>query len=79
MGGGGYNLANSSRFWTYLTSHIVRGEELASDIPDTDPFFEEYGPSFELSLLPGRRSNLNTTEDVSDHLEEAFRNLEEIP
>jgi len=79
LGGGGYNLANASRFWTYLTGVIVRGEELATDIPDTDPYFDKYGPSFELSILPGRRSNLNTQEDVSDNLEEAFRNLEEIP
>jgi len=79
LGGGGYNLANASRFWTYLTGVIVRGKELATDIPDSDPFFDKYGPSFELSILPGRRSNLNTQEDVSDNLEEAFRNLEEIP
>jgi len=79
LGGGGYNLANASRFWTYLTGIIVRGVELSSDIPDSDLFFDQYGPSFELSILPGRRPNLNSAEEVNDHLEEAFRNLEEIP
>ena len=40
LGGGGYNLANASRFWTYLTGLIVQGSELPTDIPEFDPFFE---------------------------------------
>ena len=51
LGGGGYNLANASRFWTYLTGIIVRGEELNSDIPDSDLFFDQYGPSFEVNII----------------------------
>ena len=50
----------------------------SEDIPESDPFFEKYGPSFELSLSPGRRADLNSTEAVDDLLEEAFRNLEEL-
>ena len=50
LGGGGYNLANASRFWTYLTGIIVRGEELSSDIPDSDLYFDQYGPSFEVNI-----------------------------
>lgn len=33
LGGGGYNLANTARNWTYLTSIII-GKELENDIPD---------------------------------------------
>ena len=47
-------------------------EELSSDIPDCDPFFSNYGPSFELTLNPGRRPNMNSSESVDDILEEAF-------
>jgi hypothetical protein len=75
LGGGGYNLANAARFWTYLTGLVVTGEDLPSDIPDCDPFFSRYGPSFELTLSPGRRANLNTKEYVNDLLEEAFGKL----
>ena len=78
LGGGGYNLANSARFWTFLTGLLVKGKDLPTDIPDCDPYFEHYGPSFELELLPGKRRNCNLKEDIDDLLEEAFRNLEEI-
>lgn len=78
LGGGGYNKPNAARFWTYLTALIIGDHELSSDIPDTDPYFKRYGPSFELSLAPGCRANLNSNEDICDNLEEAFRNLEEL-
>ena len=78
LGGGGYNLANSARLWTFLTGLIVRGRDLPTDIPETDTYFEHYGPSFELELLPGKRRNQNSKESIDDILEEAFRNLEEI-
>lgn len=77
LGGGGYNLANASRLWTYITG-LVLGQELPVDIPDADPYFDQYGPSFELSLTPGCRSNANSNEEICDNLEEAFRNLEEL-
>ena len=47
-------------------------QDLSQDIPDCDTFFEEYGPSFELTLTPGRRPNLNSSESINDLLEEAF-------
>ncbi|XP_011604923.2 histone deacetylase 8 isoform X2 [Takifugu rubripes] len=33
LGGGGYNLANTARCWTYLTA-VVLGKSLSSEIPD---------------------------------------------
>ena len=79
LGGGGYNLPNAARFWTFLTHFIVRGRHPETDIPDSDAYFEKYGPSFEITVTPGQRANLNTSENVNDCLEEAFTNLEEIP
>ena len=64
--------ANAARFWTFLTGKIVMDQDLSQDIPDCDTFFEEYGPSFELTLTPGRRPNLNSSESINDLLEEAF-------
>ena len=64
--------ANAARFWTYLTGLLVSEEDLSVDIPDADPFFGKYGPSFELTLTPGRRPNLNSSEILNDLLEEAF-------
>ncbi|KAB0342695.1 hypothetical protein FD754_019621, partial [Muntiacus muntjak] len=33
LGGGGYNLANTARCWTYLTG-VILGKTLSSEIPD---------------------------------------------
>ena len=55
-----------------MTGIIVSNQELSTDIPDCDPYFSNYGPSFELSLNPGRRPNMNSSESVDDILEEAF-------
>ncbi len=71
LGGGGYNLTNAARCWTFLTG-VILGVKLPEDIPDCDPFFEKYGPSFELAVTPGRRKNTNTKEELDDLLEEAF-------
>jgi hypothetical protein len=45
---------------------------LNPDIPDTDPFFSKYGPSFELAVSRGSRTNKNTDQELDDILEEAF-------
>jgi hypothetical protein len=45
---------------------------LSEDIPDSDPFFPKYGPSFELAITQGMRTNSNSAQDLDDILEEAF-------
>eukprot|EP00072_Mus_musculus_P063757 XP_011245972.1 PREDICTED: histone deacetylase 8 isoform X2 [Mus musculus] len=37
LGGGGYNLANTARCWTYLTG-VILGKTLSSEIPDHEVF-----------------------------------------
>nr|XP_025132622.1 histone deacetylase 8 isoform X5 [Bubalus bubalis] len=39
LGGGGYNLANTARCWTYLTG-VILGKTLSSEIPDHERLWE---------------------------------------
>lgn len=48
LGGGGYNLSNTARYWAYLTS-IICGQEIDEDIPDNE-YFLDYGPTYELHV-----------------------------
>ncbi|RWS31301.1 cytosolic endo-beta-N-acetylglucosaminidase-like protein [Leptotrombidium deliense] len=57
VGGGGYNVLNVSRLWTYLTSVII-GVPLENEIPDHSNFLL-YRPSYELHTESGNRRNLN--------------------
>lgn len=47
LGGGGYNLANSARYWTAL----ICGREISIEIPDHE-YILEYGPAHELTVSP---------------------------
>lgn len=58
LGGGGYSIANTSRCWTLLTATALN-VKLPTDIPDHE-YFPEYGPSFELDVIPSYVRNLNT-------------------
>jgi len=67
LGGGGYHPANAARLWTAVTAAVV-GVELDSDIPDTDQYFEHYGPDFTLEVGRGSRRNMNREEEVRSML-----------
>ncbi|XP_077282936.1 histone deacetylase 8-like [Arctopsyche grandis] len=59
LGGGGYNLPNTARLWTYLTAIITGQDKLISmDIPDND-FFLKYGPGYELPIVKGNQKDTN--------------------
>jgi len=75
LGGGGYNIANTSRCWTYLTS-IITQIPISSDIPD-NPYFTEYGPDFTLAVVPGNRIDKNKENDIEKLLFAISRNLPE--
>lgn len=64
LGGGGYNLTNTARYWTYLTS-ILTGVQLSNDIPDHE-YFLEYGPDYELHLKPIMVPDLNVETELDD-------------
>uniref|UniRef100_A0A8D0FTN4 Histone deacetylase 8 n=1 Tax=Strix occidentalis caurina TaxID=311401 RepID=A0A8D0FTN4_STROC len=80
LGGGGYNLANTARCWTYLTG-VILGRTLSSEIPDHE-FFTEYGPDYVLEITPSCRPDrnepqriqeiLNSIKGELDHLVQAF-------
>ena len=65
LGGGGYVNANAAKLWTQLTAACCnRTQEIPDDIPDSDEYFLEYGPSFEFKIMPGQRKNKNTAADI---------------
>uniref|UniRef100_T1ILY2 Histone deacetylase domain-containing protein n=1 Tax=Strigamia maritima TaxID=126957 RepID=T1ILY2_STRMM len=66
LGGGGYNVPNAARCWTYLTSLIV-GKNISNDIPDNH-YFTQFGPDFTIQVSPGNRPNKNTNEDIESLL-----------
>ena len=77
LGGGGYNLPNTSRCWTSITASVV-GMELDTDIPDCDPFFLDYGPDFQLGVSKGCVRNSNTEEEVERLIRVARGNIEKM-
>lgn len=58
LGGGGYNIADTARLWTLITSRCLN-EKLDNDIPEHD-YFSFYGPDFTLETWPGTCTNKNT-------------------
>lgn len=67
LGGGGYNFANTARFWTLCTAHAV-GETLPIDIPEHTGF-EKYGPDYSLHVMSGNRQDENTEKSVDELLQ----------
>ncbi|XP_037083655.1 histone deacetylase 8-like, partial [Pollicipes pollicipes] len=63
-GGGGYHPANAARCWAQLTA-LVLSRRLPDDIPEHQ-FFMNYGPSYDLAIIPGLRKDNNTAE-YPDH------------
>ncbi|XP_054551866.1 histone deacetylase 8 [Talpa occidentalis] len=83
LGGGGYNLANTARCWTYLTG-VILGKTLSSEIPDHE-FFTAYGPDYVLEITPSCRPDRNEphrVQQILNYIKEAhngiFFNLLEI-
>ncbi|XP_044178345.1 histone deacetylase 8-like isoform X1 [Acropora millepora] len=62
LGGGGYNVKNAAKCWTYLTG-LVLNQPLSPDIPEHEHFLS-YGPDYQLDIPPGRRHDKNTKEDL---------------
>ncbi|KAJ9576402.1 hypothetical protein L9F63_006758 [Diploptera punctata] len=77
LGGGGYNLPNTSRCWTYLTS-VILGQTINSSIPDINDDFIRYSPDFELDVMPGNRTDLNTDDYLEQVVNTILKNLDNI-
>ena len=65
------------RCWTRITSDLV-GMDLSDQIPDTDPYFLEYGPDFTLAVTPTNVKNSNTKKNIEDLLDFVKDNLNKI-
>ena len=76
LGGGGYNLANTSRLWCSIISLLVN-QPLKSDIPEHD-FFLNYGPDYELNINSGRVRNKNSLNEIDRIIEQIMSNLSNI-
>ncbi|XP_078219092.1 histone deacetylase 8 isoform X16 [Callithrix jacchus] len=73
LGGGGYNLANTARCWTYLTG-VILGKTLSSEIPDHE-FFTAYGPDYVLEITPSCRPDRNEPhriQQILNYIKELF-------
>lgn len=64
LGGGGYNFANTARFWALCTALSVK-HRLAVDIPEHEGF-ENYGPDYALHISPGNRQDENTEKSAQE-------------
>ncbi|XP_061391624.1 histone deacetylase 8-like [Musca vetustissima] len=75
LGGGGYNMANSSRYWCQLTAAICQ-ETLEDDIPADNENFLKYGPDYCLNIkrMPTLRDE-NKDEDLEEQAEWIEGNL----
>ncbi|XP_054753369.2 histone deacetylase 8-like [Lytechinus pictus] len=76
LGGGGYNMANTARCWSYLTG-LVLGKKLPSEIPDHE-FFLEYGPGYQLEVCPAHYTNCNSVEYMETIAKAITKNLENV-
>ncbi|KAK9511524.1 hypothetical protein O3M35_000163 [Rhynocoris fuscipes] len=76
LGGGGYNIANTARCWTFLTS-LILGTYLDPDIPEHENF-SLFGPSYELSVTTSNRKDLNTKNYIDTLLKNVEENLKNI-
>ncbi|XP_066058453.1 histone deacetylase 8 isoform X1 [Chamaea fasciata] len=76
LGGGGYNLANTARCWTYLTG-VILGRTLSSEIPDHE-FFTEYGPDYVLEITPSCRPDRNEPQRIQGILNSIKGNLKHV-
>ncbi|KAG8223576.1 hypothetical protein J437_LFUL003040 [Ladona fulva] len=76
LGGGGYNITNTAKCWTYLTSVILR-KKLPTDIPD-HLYFTRYGPDFDLEIDAGLRRDLNTIPEIENIIKVIAQNLSNL-
>ena len=64
----------SFRCWVQITADLL-GVQLPDDLPDSDPFFLEYGPDYRLSICPGLAKDDNTDEDIENVIKVVASNL----
>eukprot|EP00823_Brevimastigomonas_motovehiculus_P006427 TRINITY_DN5316_c0_g1_i1.p1 TRINITY_DN5316_c0_g1~~TRINITY_DN5316_c0_g1_i1.p1 ORF type:complete len:518 (+),score=143.97 TRINITY_DN5316_c0_g1_i1:58-1611(+) len=73
VGGGGYNIRNVSRCWTYETS-ILTDVAISNNIPYND-YFQYYAPDFKLHIPPNDLVNMNTKDELEKKKSTIMQNL----
>ncbi|KAL1458267.1 hypothetical protein WDU94_008429 [Cyamophila willieti] len=75
LGGGGYNIHNTARYWTSLTS-IISSTPISVDIPDECEDFMEFGPDYTLSVDAsyGRRDE-NSEQELNRIISTLVQNI----
>lgn len=73
LGGGGYNIPNTARYWTHLTA-LIHSKKISNDIPDHE-YFLEYGPDFDLGISRRTVRDENREEDFEKNLRTIKANL----
>ncbi|CAI9739023.1 histone deacetylase 8-like [Octopus vulgaris] len=76
LGGGGYNFCNTSKTWTLITAAVI-GKKLSPNIPD-HKYYITYGPSYELTVDPGNRKDLNSYENIRSIYKKVLENLSQL-
>eukprot|EP00004_Rigifila_ramosa_P014987 TRINITY_DN3450_c0_g1_i1.p1 TRINITY_DN3450_c0_g1~~TRINITY_DN3450_c0_g1_i1.p1 ORF type:complete len:431 (-),score=108.54 TRINITY_DN3450_c0_g1_i1:197-1333(-) len=80
LGGGGYNIRNVARCWTFETA-VLLDEDIEEDLPYND-FWDYYGPDFKLHIATSSLDNHNTREyleKIKMHTFENLRNIQGAP
>lgn len=62
LGGGGYNVINTAKYWTQLTALILQ-KTISRDIPD-NAFFPDFGPDFTLDIYRRNVKDGNTKDNL---------------
>uniref|UniRef100_A0A8D8GRB9 Histone deacetylase n=2 Tax=Culex pipiens TaxID=7175 RepID=A0A8D8GRB9_CULPI len=63
LGGGGYNIINTAKYWTALTATILN-VEISKDIPEND-FFLDFGPDYVIDVCKRNVKDKNNAQDLS--------------
>lgn len=77
LGGGGYHPTNTARLWTKLTG-IVLGRVLSEEIPYHE-LADQYRPSYELSIEPSIRRDMNDDAIMTQKIHKTLKRIEQLP
>ena len=73
LGGGGYNIRNVARCWTFETA-VLLDEPISDNIPFND-YYQYYAPDFCLHLQPAAMSNDNPAPKLKEYTDRILQNL----
>ncbi|KAM3581542.1 histone deacetylase (class I) Clr6 [Umbelopsis sp. WA50703] len=78
LGGGGYNIRNTSRAWTYETGVAVGIDLTESEMPYNN-YFEYFGPEYKLDVRATNMKNSNSRQYLEKLTTEIIENLRSMP